>query len=255
MAGALTGAVRFFTELDPRLSLLVFGFLFLGIQLILLYGTFESSASIFGPIYWHGPKTLHAIALTFDDGPNEPHTSRILDILKEHNVKATFFVVGKNAERGADVVQRMLREGHEVGNHGYSHQAIVLKSPRTIREEIRRTSDLLERLTGVRPKLFRSPHGWRNPWLHHSVVEEGYTPVAWTYGVWDFKRSGVDMIVRRTINKLRNGSILLFHDGHKTEIAWDAGQLVEALPKIIGDCKQAGFGFVTLSQMIESRTI
>ncbi len=249
-AGSLIAATL---RLRPTAWSLIWIAAVLIIEGVLLHGIFDCAAPPFGRIIRRGPTDVPAIALTFDDGPNEPHTSKILDILKEQGIKATFFVVGRNAEQAGSVVQRMSQEGHEIGNHGYSHQAMVLKSPTAIRQEIRTTSDLLERLVGFRPKFFRAPYGWRSPWLNSGVVAEGCVPVAWTYGVRDHKRPGTVAIIRRTTKKLKNGSILLLHDGHKTEIGWDAGQLVEALPEVIKECKRRGFEFVTLTDMVKKR--
>ncbi len=249
IAGMTAGAIEVFSTFNTTWSYLCAVELLL-VEALLLYGVFERRAPIFGRIFWRGSKKVHAVSITFDDGPNEPYTSQILDILKEFNIRATFFIIGKNVERFPGVVKREVEEGHEIGNHGYDHEVLPLKSPRYIRDQIRRTSDLIERVVGMRPKSFRAPHGWRNPWVNRIAREEGCIPVAWTLGVWDTDRPGTDVIVRRTLEGLCNGSILLLHDGRGVYHGANSSQLVEALPAIIKEARGVGYKFLTLSQMI-----
>jgi peptidoglycan-N-acetylglucosamine deacetylase len=222
----------------------------LAVAAVVLVGMLERRAPVFGRIFWRGRPDRRDVALTFDDGPNEPYTSQILDILAACDVKATFFVIGENAERYPETVKRAAREGHEIGNHAYGHGALPLKGPRAIREQIARTSSLVERLTGNRPALFRTPHGWRNPWVTLESRSEGIRPVAWTLGVWDTDRPGADVIVRRAFAGMRNGCVLLLHDGRGTERGADASQLVDALPAILRGLRERGYRFLTLSELI-----
>ena len=218
---------------------------------ILLYGVFERRSPLFGKIIWKSANNNAAVSLTFDDGPHEPYTSQILDILARYNVKATFFTIGENAAQYPETVKRIVKEGHEIGNHTYTHDVLPLKLPRYICDQIRRTSDLIEYITGVRPVLFRAPHGWRNPWMNKIVKEEGCIPVAWTLGVWDTDRPGADKIITRTLKGVENGCILLLHDGRGVESKADSSQLVEALPIIIHRITEMGYIFLTLSKLIE----
>jgi len=217
----------------------------------LLYGAFERRAFVFGRIFWKAPGNPRVLSVTFDDGPNEPHTSQILDILKSFDVKATFFVLGKNAEAFPDTLKRIIAEGHEIGNHTYDHEVLVLKSASQISDQIARTNGIIARIAGVRPRLFRSPHGWRNPWSNRVVMREHSVPVAWTLGVWDTDRPGAERIVERTLRGLKGGCVLLLHDGRGTERGADASQLVSALPRIITEARRAGYSFVRLSDMME----
>jgi peptidoglycan/xylan/chitin deacetylase (PgdA/CDA1 family) len=220
------------------------------VESVLLAGVFERRAPVFGPVFWRGRKDRRAVAITFDDGPNEPYTSQVLDILRLLGVPATFFVLGKNAARAPAAVKRAVREGHEIGNHGYDHGVLPMKGPSHIRDQIVTTSDLVEEVTGARPALFRPSHGWRNPWVNRTARKAGCLPVAWTLGVWDTDRPGAEKIVRRTLKGLRNGSIVLLHDGRGAETDADASQLVEALPTIIRTARDRGYRFVTVSDMV-----
>jgi peptidoglycan/xylan/chitin deacetylase (PgdA/CDA1 family) len=251
LAAVTTAVVGALSVASGNQLLVLFGTEFVLVEGILLYGILERRAPIFGRVFWRGPKRLHAISLTFDDGPNEPYTSQILDILAEFEVKATFFVLGENAEKFPETLRREVGDGHEIGNHTFNHHVLPLRSGRHIRHEIARTSDLIEKATGVRPKFFRAPHGWRNPWVNRAARKEGCIPVAWTLGVWDTDRPGKEKIVQRTLKGLRNGCVLLLHDGRGNESTADSSQLVEALPIIISEARRAGYRFLTISEMMK----
>lgn len=214
----------------------------------------ERRAPIFGRIFWKGAPGSNRVALTFDDGPNEPFTSQILHILNEHKVRATFFPLGKNVERFPDTLKKIAAEGHEIGNHTWSHEVLPLKSPDRIRREITKTSDIVESITGIRPTLFRAPHGWRNPWVNRVARECGCIPVAWTLGVWDTDRPGAATIVERTLKGVRDGCIVLVHDGRGVERNADSSQLVRALPAILLELGRRGFQFVTVTEMMGTAT-
>lgn len=249
ICGATAGFTGAFTHLTAgRFTLYTIEFITL--EGTTLYGIFERRAPVFGRIFWRGSQNLHAIALTFDDGPNEPYTSGVLDILREFRVNATFFVIGENVERFPGVVRRTAAEGHELANHTYDHEVLPLRWPGPIRNQIKRTSDLIEKTTGRRPGLFRAPHGWRNPWVNRIAREEGCVPVAWTVGVWDTDRPGAEVIVQRTLKGLGNGCVLLLHDSRGTERGADASQLVTALPAILQEAQRQGYRFLTLSEMV-----
>jgi peptidoglycan/xylan/chitin deacetylase (PgdA/CDA1 family) len=244
LLASLRIAVPSFASWWAILSLVVEG--------VLLEGVFHHRSPVFGRIFWRGAKDLRSLALTFDDGPNERYTPQILDVLREAGVRATFFVVGRNVGRALDVVGRIAREGHELGNHGLSHAPLPLKSPAAIRREIRETAALIREATGgAEARLFRPSHGWRNPWTNAAARREGCRPVSWTLGVWDTSRPGAEAIVRRTLRGLGNGCVLLYHDGRGVEEAADSSQLVEALPVVIAEARRRGYGFLTLSEMME----
>jgi len=221
---------------------------FLVVDAVVLYAMLERRAPIFGRILWRGPTKSPVVALTFDDGPNEPYTSRVLDVLRQADVKATFFLLGANVERHPETVGRILGEGHDIGNHTVDHAVLPLRGPGHIRSTIRGASDIIERACGVRPRLFRAPHGWRNPWVDAIARQEGCRPVAWTLGVYDTARPGSDRIRQRVVDGLANGCIILLHDGRGTEVHADASQVVDALPGIIDEARRRGFRFATLGQ-------
>jgi len=224
---------------------------FVVVEAILLWGILDHKSPLFGRVFWRGPKNLRVMSLTFDDGPTEPYTSAILDILKKYQVKATYFVLGRKIELYPEALRKIAADGHEIGNHGYNHKVLLLKSPSEIKAEIKQTEDLILSLTGKKPALFRAPHGWKGPCLKKAVREAGYELVSWTTGVWDTDRPGEQKIIRRSLKAFRNGVILLFHDGRGLEEDADCSQLVAALPVIIESALSQGYQFLTVSQLLE----
>ena len=223
---------------------------FLLVDAVLLVGMLERRTPLFGRIVWRGRTDKPRVALSFDDGPTEPYTSQLLAVLREHGVRATFFMLGVNVDRHPDTVRRLVADGHEIGNHTYTHAVLPLRGPRAIRRSIRLGSDAIERAAGARPRLFRAPHGFRNPWVDPVARDEGCEPVAWTLGVFDTASPGATVIRDRVARGLSNGCIVLLHDGRGTDPQADASQVVAALPGIITDARARGFRFSTVGELM-----
>lgn len=154
-------------------------------------------------------------ALTFDDGPHPVHTSALLDWLKQNRIRATFFVLGQNAERYPDLVKRMVQEGHEVGNHSWSHPNLRLMSPAKMLAEVRRAHDLITRLTGRAPALFRPPYGALSASQRRLIEKEfRYQVVLWTVDTQDWKLRNATQVAAVLESGTRGGSIVLAHDIH-----------------------------------------
>ena len=206
------------------------------------YGAFERNSPLFGkPITrLHGGRS---VALTFDDGPNPDATPRVLDALAARGVKATFFILGRHAERWPDLVRRVANEGHAVGNHGYYHRKLHFKSPAYVRRDLELGTQAIVAAGGVRPRLFRAPHGFRSPWVTPIARSLGQRTVGWSLGVWDSDRPGVDAIVARTLEGTRPGSIPLLHDGDGYDLAGDRMQTAQAVPLIVDGLLAQGYRF------------
>ena len=140
----------------------------------------------------------------------------------------------------------MADEGHQLGNHGYYHRKLHRRTPGYVRDDLTRGADAIERACGVRPRHFRAPHGFRNPWVTPIARSLGERTIGWSLGVWDSARPGADEIVKRTLDGMRAGSILLLHDGDGYDANGDRTQTAEALPRIIAGLRARGFAFVTL---------
>lgn len=210
--------------------------------------------SLFEPVLCQGPPQQKTIALTFDDGPNDPYTSEILDVLARTHVPATFFLVGQHMVQYPQVVKRMLMEGHEIGNHTWDHRPLITMSEAEIRQEIAQWETAFAVFQPLRalplPKFFRAPHGWKSPFLARVLEEKGYRLIGWTRGVWDSDRPGESVLFERLQAAGKNGAILLLHDGDGSRPSADRSQTAAVLPKIIDYYRQQGFRFVTVREML-----
>jgi peptidoglycan/xylan/chitin deacetylase (PgdA/CDA1 family) len=226
----------------------------LALDVLVLVAMLERRFPLFRKVFWRGPDRRPLVAITFDDGPTERDSPRILDVLRDKGVTATFFVIGQLVEARPAIVARAAAEGHEIGNHGYDHTVLPLHGPRFIRRQIERTSAAIERACGRRPTLFRASHGWRNPWVSREAARAGCATVGWTLGVWDTDRPGADEIRRRVERGVEPGCVLLLHDGRGVEPDADASQVVEALPGIIDQLRRNGYRLVSVSEMMRETT-
>lgn len=191
-----------------------------------------------GELIWHGNYKGNIVYLTFDDGPSSKFTPQVLDILKKENVKATFFVLGKFAEKYPSIVKREYDEGHTIGNHTYSHISGYAADEDEIISELSRTDDIVKRITGSSPKYFRPPFGFFN--YRFFIIAEGldYRTVLWTIDVADWTKIKANEIEYRLISKVKGGYIVLLHDGGENR-----EELIKALPAVIEKLRAKGFQF------------
>jgi peptidoglycan/xylan/chitin deacetylase (PgdA/CDA1 family) len=181
------------------------------------------------------------VALTFDDGPNPVDTPRLLDLLRDKNVKATFFVVGKRADQYPEIVRRAWAEGHLIANHTWSHHHLFcFLTPSRLRAEIERGAESVHRICGFRPRLFRSPVGMRHPLLRPYLQDAGLEYVSWTIRTRDTLTLNSSVLARRILNQAASGDIILLHD----HLPRGAHVMLEALPGVIDELRGRGFQFV-----------
>lgn len=186
------------------------------------------------------------IALTFDDGPHKSYTPQILDILSEYNVKATFFIVGKNCEKYPELAERIIDEGHEIGNHTYSHLTNIAKADEgTILRELLRVEDALHELRGYRPRVFRPPGGIYNATIDRIATQLNYTAVLWNVDTHDWKCPPSPRIASEVLNKVKPGYIILMHD-----YVVGASNTPAALRKFLPSLIESGYRFVTVTELI-----
>lgn len=202
-----------------------------------------------GIVYNQGDPNEKKVALTFDDGPDADTTVQILDILKEHDVKATFFVIGKRAEADEAVLKRMADEGHVIGNHTWNHPDLMKLDEARITEEILQVENFVEKVVGYRMKLFRSPYGSLSRENVKQVADLGYKIIAWNVDSLDWKSLSGEQVRTNILENVRNGSIILQHSaGGPGE---DLSGTVEALPTIITTLKKEGYRFVTVPELLD----
>jgi peptidoglycan-N-acetylglucosamine deacetylase len=181
------------------------------------------------------------VALTFDDGPDPVYTPKLLDLLGEKGVKATFFVVGQRADQYPEIVRRARAEGHLVGNHTWSHDNLFcFLMPRRLRAEIERGTESIRRSCGFRARLFRSPVGMRHPLLGPYLRDAGLEYISWTIRTLDTFTANPSVLARRILNKAVSGDIILLHD----HLPGGADVMLEALPRVIDELRERGLEFV-----------
>ncbi|NLY85410.1 MAG: polysaccharide deacetylase family protein [Tissierellia bacterium] len=209
-----------------------------------IYVSIDTNQAVFSK----GTKKQKVIALSFDDGPHPKYTIEILDILKEYDIKATFFVLGMHAEKYPEIIKRQVEEGHEIGNHSYSHINMRKATKKQIREEFEKTQEIIYSIAKIRPKVFRPPYGNYNRDVIEIISSDDIPIVLWTFyqDSKDWSNPGVDSIVNTTLSKVQNGDIILFHDYvYKNE-----SHTVEALKIIIPELLNKGYKFVTISELL-----
>jgi peptidoglycan-N-acetylglucosamine deacetylase len=213
---------------------------------IAAHGAWHRNSAVFGPVLTRLPGDELQVSLTFDDGPNPRATPRILEVLRRERVRATFFILGRHAERWPELVRRAALDGHQLGNHGYFHRKLHRRSPGYVRDDLTRGTEQIVRASGVRPRHFRAPHGFRSPWVTPIAASLGQRTVGWSLGVWDSARPGAEVIAERALAGMHAGSILLLHDGDGYDPDGDRLQTAEALPAILDGLRGRGFRFTTL---------
>jgi peptidoglycan-N-acetylglucosamine deacetylase len=209
-------------------------------------------STFFGPVFSEVKTTQKIVALTFDDGPNPPYTEQILDILKEKQISATFFLIGSNAAKHPDLVRRIVAEGHQIGNHTYNHIDLLKVDRETAAAEIDRTNEVLRAAVGFAPQVVRPPHGFRDPAIMEVMANRNMTVVEWSVMSKDWTNPGVETIVRRTMGKVQNGSVILLHDGDGIASTSSRDQTVAATRQIIDELSAQGYKFVTVDKIVQA---
>jgi len=201
-----------------------------------------------------GSKELRSkqLALTYDDGPNDPHTLRLLEVLAKHNVKATFFLIGRYVEQRPNIVREVVTAGHIVGNHTFSHPNLIFASAPQTRTQLQECQQAITRAIGQHSPLFRPPFGGRRPETLRIARSLGLLPVMWNVSAQDWKGYSADEIKQRIRRQLRGGDVILLHDGSHTGMGVDRSQTVIATDLLIPEAKSEGFEFVTIPEMIKT---
>jgi len=188
------------------------------------------------------------IAITFDDGPHPKNTPRLLDMLRERNIKATFYVIGRNVDLYPNVLRRTVSEGHEIGNHSYTHPILSKLSDSALREELTKCRDAVARASGIQPRTMRPPYGallQRQRELIHAELK--YPTIMWSVDPLDWKRPGPSVVTSRILTGTTPGAIVLAHDLH--------GGTVDAMPATLDGLLRKGYKFVTVSQLLAMATV
>lgn len=188
--------------------------------------------------YEENQEERRVVALTFDDGPHPVITPKVLEVLKEKKVKATFFVIGEQAEIYPDVLKRLSEQGHEIGNHTYSHVSLCAISEQTAYEEVAKASQVIEEIIGKEVSLLRPPYGKYNKQLDLSK----YLNVGWNVDTLDWTKASVDAILTRVKKQVKPGAIILMHDQYENTAI--------SLPYIIDWLIEEGYEIVSIEEML-----
>jgi len=195
------------------------------------------------------------IALTYDDGPNDPHTLRLLEVLAKHSVHATFFLIGRYVQQRPEIVREIVRAGHVVGNHTFTHPLLIFKSATEIREQLSACRSALQDAIGNPSHLFRPPFGGRRPAVLRIARELGLDPVMWNVTGYDWSAPPAATIERKVTNQIRGGDVVLLHDGGHKQMGADRSQTVIATDHLLTRYIAEQYEFVTIQQMMTKPAI
>ena len=228
------------------------------------YELFEQPTNqIFGRTLTNGPTNERVVALTYDDGPNPPYTGRILDVLEQEHVHATFFLVGRAVQAYPSVARREERDGDAIGNHTWDHRHLIVLPRSQVRSSLQRTDAAIYAATGRHTTLMRPPFGARD-WIVMQVAHKlGYTVVMWSVPLardWEYPPARV--IAQRILSNVSDGSIIVLHDGNRGQLCsakhlpphvCDRRNDIEATRLIVDNLKSQGYRFVTIPELIALR--
>ena len=196
-------------------------------------------------VYHNHENDANMIALTFDDGPHPKYTMEILEILEEYDIPATFFFVGENVSYYQETAREVAKRGHEIGNHTYSHPCVNKQSQAAFREELTRCEEIIQRVVGVHPKLFRPPQGSWNTRVYEIARERDYSVILWDLDTLDWAHTPSENISNYILENVKSGNIILMHDYHSGGCT-----TTDALRMFSPNLIEQGYRFVTVSELI-----
>lgn len=192
------------------------------------------------------------LALTYDDGPNDPHTLRLLEVLAKHQVRATFFLIGRYVQQRPDIAREIVKAGQAVGNHTFTHPLLTFKSEAAVRRELTDCRSALHDAVGEHTNLFRPPFGGRRPAVLRIVRELGLETVMWNVTGYDWNAPPFAAIEQKVTTQIRGGDVILLHDGGHKQMGADRSQTVQATDHLITKYKSEGYKFATIPQMMNA---
>lgn len=243
-AGAAVAALSLFRR---RRALLAIG----GLTIIaagMWVGANSPRHTWFGDQVSNGPRDGNEVAITFDDGPNDPGTLEIAKILDARGAKGTFFIVGKALDERPDIVQQLVDDGHLVANHSYNHDSIAWLDPSY--PELAKTQRAFEELVGVCPAFYRAPHGQHTPFVAYAAHSNDMTMVGWDVSAGDWLAKDPQTLAARILRKVEPGSIIDLHDGLDGDVHSDRHVLVDAMPYLLDGLEERGLQPVRLDHLL-----
>ncbi len=214
------------------------------------YGAVAPRSQLFGRTFVAGGPASRSLALTFDDGPNDPHTLRLLEVLAKHEVKATFFMIGRFVRERPQIARAVAQAGHVIGNHTDTHPNLFFASGSQLAQELDDCEKALTDTVGEHSKLFRPPFGLRRPATLRAVARRGLSTVMWSVTSFDWRLPTAEAIERRVARGLRGGDVILLHDGGHRRMGTDRAPTVAATERLIARYSAEGYSFVTVPEMM-----
>lgn len=217
--------------------------LLIAYSLAVFWGCVNISSGFFLPIVCKAITGKKEIAISFDDGPAANYTPEILNLLKSENVKATFFCIGNRIAGNESILKQIHADGHIIGNHSFSHHTLFdLFSAKKMQADMKQMDAEMERVIGLRPKLFRPPYGVTNPNLKKAIIKGGYTPVGWSVRSLDTVAKNESKLLRKITAGISPGAVFLFHD--------TCSITRNVLPEFIQEVKKRGYQIVPLDKLL-----
>lgn len=237
-------AVLIGMHIQYGLPVYIYPLLFVVYSLTVFWGCYNVGSNFFIKIVCKAETGKKEIAISFDDGPATNFTPAILQVLKNENVKATFFVIGKRISGNENILKQINAEGHLIGNHSYSHHFwFDMYSAKKMQDDLKQMDTEMEKVIGLRPKLFRPPYGVTNPNVKKAIIKNGYTPVGWSVRSMDTVIKDEQKLLDKINNGIKPGAVFLFHDTSKTT--------VNILPEFIQEVKKRGYNIVPLDKLLD----
>ncbi len=193
------------------------------------------------------------LALTYDDGPNDPDTLRLIDVLARHDVKATFFLLGRFAQQKPAIVRALAAAGHVIGNHSWDHPRLIFASDAELRRQIEQTQKAIFDACGLTPSLFRPPFGGRRPGTLSEVRKLGLQPIMWNVTCYDWKPTSADKVVAHARRQIHGGNVILMHDGDQLGMGADRKHTVDATDRIVPQYQAEELKFITIPEMMKAQ--
>jgi peptidoglycan/xylan/chitin deacetylase (PgdA/CDA1 family) len=216
------------------------------------YQSMSPTGQWYGRTFAGGIRGSKQIALTYDDGPNDPHTLKLLDVLAKHSVRATFFMIGRYVRQRPDIARAVAQAGHVIGNHTFTHPLLIFKSEAQTRMQLVDCRQALQDAIGEHSNLFRPPWGGRRPETFKIARELGLQPVMWNVTGYDWNAPPAAVIEKKVVRQMRGGDVILLHDGGHRAMGADRAQTVIATDNLIRRYKDEGYEFVTVSEMMKA---
>ena len=216
------------------------------------FHTMWPTSQVYGSTFIGLPRGSRQLALTYDDGPNDPYTWRMMEVLERQGVKATFFLLGRFVHDKPEIARALAAAGHALGIHTWDHPNLIFSSAREVCRQLQQTHQAILNATGVDTTIFRPPFGGRRPASLRIARGLGFQPVMWNVSCYDWKARSADEIVKHAQRQVRGGDVILLHDGEYHRIGVDRTRTVEATDRILTRYKAEGYDFVTIPEMMKS---